>query len=322
MSILFNPHKLHVELSSKCMLKCPRCPRTELDPEGLNREIRLSEFQQAFPPDLIKNAVEFLFCGDIGDPIYARDIIPICAYIHEHGDRVSIHIVTNGSYKDSIFWRDLGRVLQRKDTVTFSVDGWDQDSNNQYRVNSNYDSIIEGAKILRANTEAQMEWSMIYFSFNESYDQLVEQQAKDLGFDFFTLVESNKFDGRYLVDGHDWLKPTKNFAPANGPFVTVQRMFKPPIITGPSWKRNAHPWARCLNWVKELFINVDGLVFPCPWFNSGYMDNDFVQKYRDKISIKTRSLMEVLEDPLWEELVTRFEVAPLPICSLKCRNAA
>lgn len=320
MSTLFNPHKLHVELSSKCMLKCPRCPRTELDPEGFNKEIRLDEFQQAFPPDLLRNSIEFLFCGDIGDPIYARDLVPICRYIHEHSPVASIHIVTNGSYKDTVFWRDLGQALINKDTVTFSIDGWDQDSNSQYRVNSNFDSIVSGIRVLRENTQAQMEWSMIYFRFNQDHTKIMEDLARNLGFNMFTMVQSTKWDGPYLVDGVDPLKPLlKNTA--KKVFNLARHVLREPFILTLDMSRNYHPWARCLNWSKELFINVEGLVFPCPWFNSGYMDNEFVEKYKERISIKTRSLMEVLNDPLWEELVTRFEIAPLPICNLKCRNA-
>ena len=75
--MLFNYQSIHVELSSKCTLKCPRCPRTELKPEQLNREITLDEFQRAFSSDLLREIQEITFCGDVGDPIYARDFLPI-----------------------------------------------------------------------------------------------------------------------------------------------------------------------------------------------------------------------------------------------------
>lgn len=79
-----------------------------------------------------------------------------------------------------------------------------------------------------------------------------------------------------------------------------------------------HPWAKCLNFKKELFVNIEGLVFPCPWFNNAYHKNSFVQKHKDKINVKTRSFLEILADPLWEELVTMLEVMPLEICKMKC----
>jgi MoaA/NifB/PqqE/SkfB family radical SAM enzyme len=57
-SKLLSHKRIHIELSSKCTLKCPRCPRTELNPDNLNREISLLEFQRAFSPDLLKEIQE------------------------------------------------------------------------------------------------------------------------------------------------------------------------------------------------------------------------------------------------------------------------
>jgi MoaA/NifB/PqqE/SkfB family radical SAM enzyme len=84
---------------------------------------------------------------------------------------------------------------------------------------------------------------------------------------------------------------------------------------------NPHPWARCLNYKKDLFVGVDGLVSPCPWFNSGYQDNDFIKENRERLSIKTRSFFEIINDTeLWKRLVDSFDTRPLEICQLKCKN--
>lgn len=323
MSTLFNYEDLHIEISSKCTLKCPRCPRTELDLESLNREITGLEFQQAFPADFLVTVKKILFCGDIGDPIYARDLIPICRYIKETSPETSIKIITNGSYKGVSWWEELGTILLDNDTVTFSVDGWNQESNQMYRVNSDWDSIIKGARALRGSSRCAMAWSSIFFRFNEDHIEKIRAQAKSLGFDSFGVVKSTKFDGRYLVDGRDILKPLNNDHVSSYTVYDkhiVDRLSDKSIPMYISKSKNTHPWAKCLNWQKELFINVDGLVFPCPWFNSGYQYNDFVDKHRERISIKTRTLVDILNDPLWRELMTRFEVMPLDICKIKCKN--
>lgn len=321
MSILFNPRRVHIEISSKCTLKCPRCPRTEYKQPQLNQEYTLEEFKRAFPADTIKQLERILFCGDVGDPIYCKDLINIVAYIKQENAFCQVEIVTNGSYKDEVWWIDLGSVLTNVDTVTFSVDGWDQASNEQYRVNCNFDSIIAGAKALRESSQCIMNWSAIYFNFNENKIDNILSLARDLNFDTFNAVRSTKFDGPYAVNGPDLLKPV------NIPQITSQKgVFKrdtrvlnrvPPSVHY-NVILNCHPWARCLNFKKELFVNIEGLVFPCPWFNNAYHENDFVMKHKDKINVKTRPFLEILEDPLWEELVTMFEVAPLDICRMKC----
>lgn len=319
-STLLNYRRIHIELSSKCTLKCPRCPRTELQPEQLNREISLFEFQRAFSSDILKDIQEITFCGDVGDPIYARDFLRIVEYIKKSRFNISLIIVTNGSYKSELWWQELGMYLRYNDKVTFSVDGWDQVSNEQYRVNSDFDSIVAGARALRKVTRAQMNWSAIYFKFNESKMHWIQDLARDLGFDTFESVLSSKVDGRYLINGVDPLKPSNVYVAGTSRYeVKTEKLNgKVPIVFYD--KVDRHPWAKCMNWEKEMFINVDGLVFPCPWFNSGYLENDFVDKHRDKINIKTRTLKEILADPLWEELHTRFAVGPLEICRLKCES--
>ena len=77
----------HIEISSKCTLRCPRCARQEV-PDGLvNTELDLEFFQRNFTPEFVLNNVEKItFCGDDGDPIYAHDLI---AVIEEFKERTN-----------------------------------------------------------------------------------------------------------------------------------------------------------------------------------------------------------------------------------------
>lgn len=317
--MLFNIKELHIEISSKCTLKCPRCPRTELNLDYLNREISVEEFQTAFNPALLSEVERIIFCGDVGDPIYARDFLPVVEYVKSNS-KTRLHIVTNGSYKDQDWWQRLGQLLDDRDQVTFSVDGWDQASNEQYRVNSNWKSIVNGAQTLRQCSPVRMNWSAIYFKFNEDHMQQIEQTARELGFDTFETVRSSKFDGQYAVNGVDILKPlqvaqTSQYERSK---ITFHRA---PVAPVNKPNPQQHAWARCLNHQKELFVNVDGLVFPCPWFNNGYQTNDFVQRNKHKLTVKTRSLKEVLADPVWQELVDSFDRNPQEVCKIKCKHA-
>lgn len=316
---LFNTEELHIEVSSKCTLKCPRCPRTELGPDAVNSEFSLAEFELAFPPELLTDVKRILFCGDMGDPIYATEFIDIVKYIKTTNAFLQLDIVTNGSYKKSDWWNELGGALTNRDTVTFSVDGWDHDSNNLYRVNSNFDSIIIGIKTLRSSSDCRIKWSTIYFNFNEHRIDDIKNLAKDLGCDEWQSVVSTKFNGRYAVNGVDPLIPSDPALSSDtGVYQTYPMVLNRPKLIKIKNQVNAHRWAKCLNWQKELFINVEGLLFPCPWFNSGYQENDFVQKYRDRLNVKTRGLDQVLNDPMWQEFITRLEVMPLEVCRIKC----
>ena len=274
MSTLFNLKHLHIEISSKCTLKCPRCPRTELHQPSLNREISLEEFQSEFTSDILNSIESIAFCGDIGDPIYAKDFLKICEYIKSNSN-IILRITTNGSYKSQDWWQDLANILTKEDRIRFSIDGWDQTSNEKYRVNSDWDSIVLGIETLRKNSLCDMLWSAICFKFNEEKLDHMQTMAKDFGFNRFTVVHSSKFDGRYAVNGIDLLKPNLAGVSKTAQYETSTVNF---TDVSPVKKeiRKYHAWAQCLNWSAELFINVDGIVFPCPWFNSGYLTNPFI----------------------------------------------
>lgn len=315
---LFDYSQIHIEVSSRCTLKCPRCPRTELNPTNINQDILLGEFASAFSPAILQQIKKIVFCGDIGDPIYARDFLKICQYIKQSSD-TSLVIVTNGSYQKESWWQSLAGLLTDRDQVTFSVDGWDQTSNDLYRVNSDFDSIQRGMTTLRAYSNCLMVWSAIYFKFNEDHMSKISSIAQELGFDSFQAVKSSKFDGRYSVEGVDPLKPVNVAATAQyeKSINNFTGRTMPIYVT----RQSNHPWARCLNRDKDLFINVSGLVFPCPWFNSGYQENKFIQAHSYKLSIKYRSLIEILNDPIWQEFTQLLDCDPLEVCQIKCKNA-
>ena len=109
----------HIEISSKCTLRCPRCARQEI-PEGLvNTELDLEFFKRNFTPEFIKSNLEKItFCGDDGDPIYAHDLIPVIEYV-KSVKPVEIVIVTNGSHRKTTWWTQLGSILGSGDTVHF-----------------------------------------------------------------------------------------------------------------------------------------------------------------------------------------------------------
>jgi MoaA/NifB/PqqE/SkfB family radical SAM enzyme len=317
---MFNIENIHIELSSKCTLKCPRCPRTEIKPENNNKDISLEVFKNSFDLDTLRCIKRILFCGHLGDPIYARDFLDICRYIKENSD-IRIDIVTNGSYKDSNWWLTLGKILNETDQVIFSIDGWDQKSNELYRVNSDFDSIIDGIKTLVSLKRCQVNWSTIYFSFNEKEFNKIKDLARSLGADTFRSVKSSKFDWAYWdKNNFDPLKPDNKFVSKTYAYEFDVETFKRPNISLDYYTKQNHQWAKCLNQVKELFISVNGLVFPCAWFSDEYQPNSFIINNQSKLSIFTRSLTEILNDELWNDFVESLNNNPLDICKIKCKN--
>jgi MoaA/NifB/PqqE/SkfB family radical SAM enzyme len=316
----------HIEISSKCTLRCPRCARQEV-PDGLvNTELDLEFFKRNFTPEFIINNVEKItFCGDDGDPIYAHDLIPVIEYI-KSVKAVEIVIITNGSHKKTEWWQHLGQALTEQDSVHFSIDGYDDASNNLYRVNSDYASIVAGLQTLRAASPCTIVWAAIAFRFNEDRLDRMQTMAKTLGVDRFQLTRSTKFGSVYPSYGiDDPLQPSVRFVSTSHRFErevvnfsnktdnvskTNIQLYKDVII-----QNNVKPLCEIGN--KGLYIDARGRLFPCCWVANRYSHNTEWQTLAEQFNLHHRTLTDAVKDPFWE---TDLKVFKWQECQQKCNK--
>lgn len=311
----------HIELCSKCSLRCPRCSRQEVPAGLVNRDLSLEWFKQNFTGKLLTEVRKLTFCGDDGDPIYAKDLLKILAWFRENNDQVQFVIVTNGSYKTRSWWEQLKGILNEKDHVHFSLDGWDQDSNNIYRVNCDWTSIMLGVEVMK-DAEAFKTWAAIAFKFNEDKIDHMKQIATQMNFDIFQLTLSSKFGKNYdAYPKDDPLQPSDKFI-SSGRFTRTSTP-----LTDKKWQDNCvdiftkrfHATDRttaiiplCMIGNKGLYLNAEGKFYPCCWTGLRYEHNRGVFDY-----IKPKqTLGEVLDDPLWSTLFNDF--SSVRECGEKC----
>ena len=316
----------HIEVSSKCTLRCPRCARQEVPDTLINTELDLNFFQRNFTPDFVRDNVEKItFCGDDGDPIYAHDLIPIIRYIKDIKP-VTIVIVTNGSYRKPEWWAELGSVLQYPDQIHFSIDGWDQASNEKYRVNSNWDSIIDGACVLRKSTDAWMTWATIAFKFNQEQISFIKSLAIDLDFDRFQLTRSTKFGSVYPTYGvNDDLEPASKYISNSHRFERDLWDLGDRVLEEPSKTTNVKLFKQIKNYGsvtplchvgnKGLYINAQGQLFPCCWVANRYAHNSEWSNIAQKFSLHNTTLQSALSDSFWS---TQFQTFKWQECQTKC----
>jgi MoaA/NifB/PqqE/SkfB family radical SAM enzyme len=318
----------HIEISSKCTLKCPRCARQEV-PDGLiNTELDLEFFKKNFTKDFVlQNVEKITFCGDDGDPIYAHDLIPVIEYIKDIKP-VEIVIVTNGSHKKPDWWAKLGAVLTDIDSVHFSIDGYDNYSNNQYRINSDYDSIIEGIKTLRQSSECIIIWAAIAFSFNEKKLDKMRDIAYNLGVDKFQLTKSTKFGSVYPSYGStDNLEPNPSLISTSNRFEREVSNFTEKSSWSPIQLTNLRLYEEnksrtpitplCATGNKGLYIDARGRLFPCCWVANRYNHNNEWQTLAQNFNLHTRTIQDALSDPFWSG---EFQTFRWQECQTKCRS--
>lgn len=315
----------HIELCSKCSLKCPRCSRQEV-PHGLtNTDLTLDWFKKNFNGKLLTQVRKITLCGDDGDPIYAKDLVPIVSWIRQHNKNVQFVIVTNGSYKTKSWWQALSDTLDHRDHVHFSIDGWDQQSNDQYRVNCDWGSIMEAVSIM-SQGDAYLTWAAIAFKFNEHKIDHMKQMAEELGFDAFQLTLSSKFGKNYgTYPKDDPLQPSDRYV-ASGRFVRdvtrftkrkwvdlCKDVFTQRFLQEETQGQSIIPL--CMIGNKGLYINAKGKFFPCCWTGLRYQHNQGIFDYVDA----DQTLGEVLDDPMWKKLFMdmAFNEGPRE-CGEKC----
>jgi MoaA/NifB/PqqE/SkfB family radical SAM enzyme len=194
---------LHLELTSRCTLACPRCQRTS-SPEQLQITdlpvgvVRASLTRANFPKARFVN-----MCGNYGDAIYHPRFHDIIA--HLKGEGFAVRVETNGSYRGRAWWRRTAALLDRGDWISLSIDGL-EDTNHLYRVHARWADIAGAAEELRGRVF--LVWKFIVFRHNQHQVEAARDQAKAWGFDQFRLIRSSRFDGQWLgADGVDPLKP-------------------------------------------------------------------------------------------------------------------
>jgi MoaA/NifB/PqqE/SkfB family radical SAM enzyme len=291
----------------------------------INTELDLDFFRKNFPTEFVQQHVKKLtFCGDDGDPIYAHDLIPVIAYFKQIKSDIEIVIVTNGSYKSQQWWQDLATQLGPNDSVHFSIDGWDQASNSEYRVNSDYASIMTGVRTLREHSTCQMIWDAIAFRFNQKYIQKMKTQSKELGFDRFQLTLSTKFGSVYpsygakdileplpvyISSSHRFQREISNFTGKSTPVwpINIQRFERVQTVN------NITPLCSIGN--KGLYISARGHLFPCCWVANRYQHNNEWQQLGTQFNLHERTLQDALADEFWQE---QFQSYRWKECEFKC----
>lgn len=350
----------HLELSSKCTLKCPRCPRTEKRQPFKVTELSIDFIKKLFNDELLSQTEKILICGGQGDPIYCKDFIEIISYLKKSKPDIYLEIVTNGSHKKTSFWKKVSQILNDKDTLIFSVDGWDNNSNNKYRVNSNFESIINGIDTVSSNNElVNIVWSTIIFSFNQNHLDKIKDVATQSGASYLQIVKSTLFGSmnECYIDqdlGYDPLEPVEDSKKTTQFYhsdrdLLVKLTDRDKKTTNKTYNKNVVDLyynikeefrdtkiiPSCLTNERALYVDAEGILYPCSWISHPfglrwyqdkvieYKDSLFV-KYKEYFNLHNFSYKDILNGPYYKKLHDSFKSKDKVFveCSKKCGIAS
>ena len=131
-------NEVHLEVTQRCNASCPMCDRNE-NGGAVNQHIKnnlqelsLDDCINIFDPDFLQQLKTLYMCGNLGDPISARDTLEIFDYTRAMNDNMWLSMNTNAGARDVHWWRELAGTIGKNGAVIFSVDGL-ENTNHLYR---------------------------------------------------------------------------------------------------------------------------------------------------------------------------------------------
>ena len=267
---------IHLEITQNCQASCPMCDRNQnggaLNPHINLDELTIDDVKNIFTPDFISQLSTMYMCGNLGDPIVARDTLEVFEYFRSNNSKMWLSMNTNAGARDENWWQELAKIYGRMGAVIFSVDGL-QDTNHIYRQGVVWENV---ERSMRSFTSAggRGRWDFLIFDHNQHQVEEAERLSKEWGFEKFIKKKTGRFvtanieakENHQAVDKKgnittDLKKPAESFQNE-----AVKKL--PAVIKKYGSMDNYYDIVTVDCKVKKsnsLFITAEGLALPCCW---------------------------------------------------------
>ena len=267
---------IHLEVTQNCQAACPMCDRN-MNGEGINPHINLDELSyedctNIFPQSFIKQLDTMYMCGNLGDPIIAKDTLEIFEYFRWANPNMWLSMNTNGGAKPIEWWQKLAKVFDCKGAVIFSVDGL-EDTNHLYRQNVVWKNVERN---MRAFIDAggRARWDFLIFEHNQHQVEEAENFAKEWGCEKFMKKKTGRFitQDSKKKESHQAVskkgKVTKELKKPDSKYQNKALVQQNDVIkkynTMDTYYDNAYIDCKVKK-DNSIFITAEGLALPCCW---------------------------------------------------------
>jgi MoaA/NifB/PqqE/SkfB family radical SAM enzyme len=330
----------HVELSSNCQASCPMCARNQHggqdNPLLKVQDIDLDLFMHMMPMSFISQLHTVILCGNFGDPLLAKDLLSIVSYIKDANPKIKLDIHTNGSLRNTAWWKQLAHVVPIDHIVQFGIDGL-ADTHALYRVGTDFDKIIENAKTF-IDAGGIARWNFITFKHNEHQLESARQMAKDLGFNSFYEKQTSRFIGNPWFDVHD--KEGNVTYQLENP--TEQKLLFVDSKTVKNYREVIKMASiECeVEQTRSIYIDALGYLYPCCWVGAtpylysqpGQLIHEYstdsqasLQTILDRFggleyfNLRNYSVEEIIDSKAWQTIWNEsFTGNKLHVCARQC----
>jgi len=311
--------EVHIELTSRCNASCPQCPRNlsggEVNPTLPMSELSLGDVKTLLPLELVQRLRKVYACGNYGDPMVAKDTLPIFEYLRAASSTIELGMFTNGSGRTREFWEGLAQLTSY---VRFSIDGL-EDTNHVYRRGTHWARIMESVAAF-VGAGGRAEWDFIVFRHNEHQIEEARTLARELGFQRFFVKKTSRFFSSATGKQAARRVQNRDGTPAYVIEEPLSPLFRNAEVARLAEREIASYQAETEISCKavkhhRLYISAEGLVFPCCWTGALYPPGRragsaeawslLAKLPNGKLSLDGRrtSIREIVQGPFFQELV-------------------
>lgn len=331
---------VHVELSSNCQAKCPMCARNhhggQENPLLKVSDIDVELAKEIFNSNFMNQLHTITMCGNYGDPILNKDLIPIIDHMAISNPDIRIDVHTNGSARSISWWKELAHTLPRNHLVQFGIDGL-EDTHHLYRIGTDFNKIIENASAFIAEG-GRARWNFITFKHNEHQLETARQMARDLGFESFYEKQTSRFIGNPYFEVYD--KNGNVTHKLENP--TEQKLIFIDKKTVENYKELIkQATIVCeVEETKSVYVDALGYLWPCcfvgavPYIHArpeqlvyDYQQDSYSNFMRvvnqfggmEQFNLRNRTIQEIVDSHEWQTVWNEnFVSKGLPVCARTC----
>lgn len=289
---------IHLEITNRCQASCPMCARNIRggieNPNLVYTDWTLADYKSIMTQEVINQVEDIYFCGNYGDPVINNELPAFCEYTKNLNPNIRIRIHTNGSIRNTLWWRKLADKLPDDHAVIFGIDGIDDKTQEIYRIGTDYNKIIDNATAF-IQSGGNAEWVFIRFQHNQDQVEQARALSQSLGFKKFTVKNTSRFVMTPYLDVQDkngtsvyQIRP-----PSDMPLTFIDKktlsMYKDVVETSVIECKVLKD--------KEIYIDAHKNLYPCCWLATvpyAYETDDITGKIKKEMKQQDLEILDAI----------------------------
>lgn len=279
MNFPVKPESVQIEISNRCNLECPLCPKGRNEVVRNNPDIDIDFFRTVL--DELKDDEPRLQLWNYGEPFMHKKISHIINSIKN--DFSDCSISTNGTVMNDRLAKAI--VNSGITEITFAIDGISQESYGKYRVGGSLKTVLKNLHILseqKKRFESDIKITVQFIIFKHNFAEILE-----LGDFFYPMgVDNIKTKSAMLMlegTNSELIDMAKDYLYLDYPGERYE-------IIDNKFSIKGQPLDKCPAISNSFVITTDKTILPCCWDYKGkYPIFDFSdwEQFKEKINSKS-----------------------------------